>query len=266
MSVSPRRGYPLSLTGIVCLGGLACGPGLPSDDETTGITTGFPLDTSGEDQPEDPSTGDGDGDGDGNNEPMCLEPGWKCGEFGICQCSGDVIPDSCGCEPVECTEDAHCRPEQACVIVSDPHFPERACVPDHCETLWDINFAGDVEPSTFFADATCAEFVSVFETPWTEITGLDSLRYVHGNVAIASNPALVHLDGLATLERVEVLIIVSNPNLTNIAGLAGLQEIVVGGEITNNSLLPTADIMALLAEVPGGDTVFVCGNLDGEPC
>jgi len=253
--VPTRHGYTLSLLGLACAAGLACGSDQPVDDEPTGPVTGSPLDTSGEDQ--DQSTDDGD------LESHCDEPGWICGEYGICQCTGHTL--DCGCTPVECTKDSQCGADRTCAWVSDPLLPDRACVPGYCSQLLEIAWVGDVGPS-FFADERCAEFVSIVETPWTEIAGLDSLRYIHGDLYVRLNPALVQLDGLATVERVASMQIENNPALTSIAGLAGLQEIVDGGEIINNPLLPTGDVEALLAQIPGGDAVTVCGNLDGDPC
>jgi hypothetical protein len=247
------RGFVLSLT--ACLGGLACGPDQTSMESTAAVT-GYPLETG---------EADSNGDGDGDDETYCQEAGWLCGEFGICQCSGDVIPDSCGCEPVECTEDSHCADEQICASLWDPHFPSRACVPDYCMGLTEITIGSDTDPLVW-ADETCAEVVIVELTPAMEITGLDNLRYVHGSLNVRFNEALVQLDGLANLERVGSVQVKENPQLTSVAGLAGLQEIVEGGTITNNPLLPTADVEALLAQIPGGDAVVVCGNLDGEPC
>jgi hypothetical protein len=233
------------------VGGLACGS-TPSSEESSGIVTGFPLDTG-----EDDSGADSDG------YPMCLEPGWFCGEYGICRCTGDTL--DCGCESVECTTHEQCGEDRTCAWIGTQKQPDRVCVPSDCDQLSGLILIGDADPSGF-EDMLCAEFVSFQETPWAAITGLDSLLYVHFHLLVASNPALLDLDGLTTLERVGQLQIQGNPSLVSVAGLAGLQEIVDGGAFTDNPMLPTADVEALLAQIPGGDTVLVCGNLDGDPC
>jgi hypothetical protein len=218
-----------SLSGLLCLAELACSPD-PVGESDTGIQ---PVATT-----DDSTSGDSTSDGDGY--PMCVEDGWICAEFGVCQCT-DLWGD-CGCEPVECTEDSHCADDQTCEWVSGQDDPVLACVPNYCMRVWDIQLLGDTDPS-IYKDEACADAVVIEGTPWTQLPWFENLHYVHKTLNVRSNPML-----------------------TSIAGLAGLQEIVGGGAITDNPQLPTADVEALLAQIPGGDAVLVCGNLDGEPC
>lgn len=254
------HGYALELTAVACMGALACGPGNAANDGDE--TTGYPIDTGTDEAPETESETDTE---TGEPDSSCSYRGSICGEMSVCQCDCDYSEDCCSCAPAECTDDSHCGEGQGCAqVLADIDYAEYRCVPDYCESVLTTVWLSGMPSPVLVEGVVCLHRLDLSSNEWADLAPLASLRYVD-ELIISDTTVLADLDGLAALEQVGNVQIFANPALNSIGGLAGLQGI-GGGAIHDNPMLATADVLALLAQIPGGDTVVVCGNLDGEAC
>lgn len=115
--------------------------------------------------------------------------------------------------------------------------------------LW-IGFQGSLEDDEY-------EWVG---STLTNVDVLSSLTEVTGQVFLASNDSLTHVDGFSSLEAVGELILQENASLTNINGLSSLSEVAASVVITGNTLLHSLDGLQSLNSV-GEDLRFI-GNGD----
>jgi len=70
-----------------------------------------------------------------------------------------------------------------------------------------------------------ADFIQIGDNPVLDsLNGLDALEIVHETLQLTSLPGLTHLDDLASLTQVGLLLINENPFLQNIDGLNSLQD------------------------------------------
>ncbi len=188
-----------------------------------------------------------------------------CGELQVCSCECDIIPTCCGCKQVQCTADEHCPAGDQCLYHGDDDGTDRVCGPPLCA-------GSNILSHYIYSDSMLAnlgEVICAYKI-WltgdiTTLTALAPLTYVHFELEVIGTQA-TSLAGLENLSDVGDLVIRDNVDLTDISALAGLKTIRFGGKIDRNVNLPTAEIEALLAEIEGGDSVIVCGNLDGLPC
>jgi hypothetical protein len=257
------RGY--ALTGLMCIGGLGCGPG------DAGEPTGYPM--TG---PIGADSGSGSGasteseageatNADDSWAPECQYPGSVCGEMSLCQCSCDYSADCCECEDTTCTNDSHCPEGDSCMIRVEQHQhgATSLCVPSACAGAVDVwLLEPDADPSEF-ADVACAFSLGITNTLLVDLTAFANLEYVVEDITISANPMLATLNGLAVSEARHIDV-GYNDNLTSIDALTSLTSI-AGGSISCNPQLPTPDIEAVLAQIPGGDLVEVTHNGEG-PC
>lgn len=282
-------GYPLPLTGAVCVGALACGPSTQSttgsgegssstgfdltrtsgSSTTTSTTnaTGTPATTDATTEPPMTTTSpDGSSSSSDGGPPECEQRGQICGEFLVCQCDCDFSVDCCGCLAADCTQDSHC--EGICENVSETGtWVELACVPPACNgSSFDYAYVQTDAETMNYAGETCLGQLLIFDSALLDLSPLASLEYVHHELAIDTDTTLASLAGLEVLREVGGLSLIANTTLSNLDALAGLEEIRDGGMIRDNPSLDRADIDAFLAGVQGGDAVMVCGNLNDAPC
>lgn len=267
-------GYPLKLSGVACVGVLACGPqtdepagsgsGSGSGYELTGTAGPTAGQTDG--QTSTPTSAD-DSDSDSMPPPECQGRGEICGEMSVCQCDCDYDVYCCYCAGAECTDDTHCDAGETCVDVSESFtYVELTCIPAVCDQSFlsypNINSA---EEAANYEGRTCLGWLRIVESDLVDATAFASLEYIHVQLVVDANAQLTTLDGLQALTHVGGLEVTGNAVLTSVDALASLPS-VAGGTIRDNPMLPTADVEAMLAGIEGGDTVEVCGNLDGDPC
>jgi hypothetical protein len=107
----------------------------------------------------------------------------------------------------------------------------------------------------------------VDSTALTNLTGLENLQSVQGNVTITNNASLTNINGLSGLESVGGYIsLQSNGVLSNVNGLAALTTVGSYFQIYGNSQLLDLDGLANLASVAGYFNIqsnAVLTNLDG---
>jgi hypothetical protein len=270
-----KRGYALS--GLMCVGTLACGPDRPSGQEASDTTTGYPITTESSDaessegqDTETASTFNGTetdtttSDTDDTGPADCSYRGDICGEMSVCQCSCDYSADCCECEPTLCTENVHCPPGDICEVFVEMHHTHSVCVPPACEAVGSIHAEGPAANLSDFSDVACAHSLYITGTTMIpDLLPLAALEAVLSRVVIGDNTGLTSLDGLG-ITHARVLEITYNEGLTSIDALTSLESI-DEGFIYCNPLLPTADIEAVLAQIPGGELVEVANNGEG-PC
>ncbi len=287
-------GHPLKLTGAACLGVLSCGPDTvpPTGDGDGSGSSGYALtgtssatststsstattsapETTTTSAPETTTSVD-DGSSSGSSstgeaiEP-CDYPGDLCGEFSVCSCSCDVLPDCCECTDAVCTVDGHCDGDDICEDVSS--FGAGVwlqCVPPACEGAgFEEASPTTVEEAMAYEGVACLGTLGIALSSLVDLSQFASLEYIQFDFYVALDSSLLTLSGLEALRRVNVLEISGNTALSNIDALSGLEQIVSGGQITDNPNLDRAQIDAVLAGVDGGAAVMVCGNLNDIPC
>jgi hypothetical protein len=266
-----KRGYALS--GLVCMGTLACGSDRPSGLEGS-ETTGDPMTTTETSSTDGSETGTGSesesetetstGETD-DGELDCSYRGDICGELTVCQCSCDYSADCCYCAPTQCTEPEHCPADDICEVFVDMHHTYSVCVPPSCETASTITADGANATLSDFMDVACARDIYItYTTMIPDLAPLAALEAVIDRVTIVNNTGLISLDGLA-ITHARALEITYNDGLTSIDALASLESI-EEGNIVCNPQLQNADVEAVLAQIPGGDQVTVYGNGGEGPC
>jgi hypothetical protein len=99
----------------------------------------------------------------------------------------------------------------------------------------------------------------------TSMQGLENLREVSGLVDISLNAALVGLDGLGRLDRAGNLKIFRNPVLQDLEGLPSLRTVDVQLVLSDLPALTSIAGLSALREVPavGIDTAFSLTSLEG---
>lgn len=272
----PMAGYPLKLSGVACVGVLACGPS--PDEPTGGGGSGYELTgtadqgtaTITDGQTSAATAGGTNSSADGGTEqaPECQFRGDICGEMSVCQCDCDFYDFlCCSCAAAECTEDAHCDEGSTCVNASATYtYVSLVCVPAQCnQSTLSFLWVSSMEEATAYEGLTCMGSLQIRQSDLVDATAFSSLEYLHTELAVLSNAQLTTLEGLQTLAHASTLVVDDNATLTSIDALSGLTTL-TGGSIRNNPMLPTADVEALLAGIDGGDAIEVCGNLDGDPC
>jgi hypothetical protein len=108
--------------------------------------------------------------------------------------------------------------------------------------------------------------LSVLLSPLEDLTGLECLTLVGGELVVLNNNSLTSLEGLNNLVTIEdTLSITSNPILPNLDGLGSLTEINGVGDfwVWNNGSLPYCEICELLDQLTSGPGILdVSDNLE----
>lgn len=264
------RGF--ALTGLMCIGGLACEQGGGgADAQATDESTGYELtDTSGSDSSSSSATGfetqteTGESTMPETDEPPdCSYRGDICGEMSVCQCSCDYSADCCSCEPTACTQDIHCPGEEICLVYVEDHSTKSQCLPAACAAAPSVSLSGPDADSSEFAGVVCARSIRIEDTSLVDLSDFNTIEHVVGAMQIVGNPMLSTLDGLSISEA-STIEITYNDNLASVAALTSLESI-EGGTIYCNGQLPALDVDAALAQISGGDLVEVANNGEG-PC
>lgn len=100
---------------------------------------------------------------------------------------------------------------------------------------------------------------TIFKSTLTNLSGMESLEFVGGSMALGNNDALTNIDALKSLKEIgEFLSINANPALENVKGLNALQKI--GGylQVTNNAKL--VDLKGFNAVQSIGNYIYIINN------
>lgn len=102
-------------------------------------------------------------------------------------------------------------------------------------------------------------YLYIYAPTLREISDLDCLRDVGGNLVIANNPALISLRGLSSLERIGgKLYLDTNDSLIDLHGLENIQRLSLHLEILTNARLQNVDGLEALKDIFG--VMHIYGN------
>lgn len=131
-----------------------------------------------------------------------------------------------------------------------------------CPTDGYVFFSSQAAVNQFIVDyPNCTQIdgnllISAFgTTDITDLSPLENITTVTGNLNINNNTLLTNLDGLSNLTNVGQALYINNTALTNLSGLGSITSIGGNFTITNNPYLTNLDGISSLTNIGGSFTI-----------